>query len=370
MRLLFVSPCVNEKFYGGVQFTAQLALDGLSGRLGNGTSGNGALGSGQCKVLCYGPRCGRSTQSGGRSANPGNRLCSQSKAGAVFDALQVRGWAQRLIFWHLDLVKLLPFLGSGARRKYLFLHGIECWRPIDGHTSRLVDRIDMFLTNSEFTWNRFAEKNPRWKNSPHRTIRLGIGTSEDRVEPPGLIPAAVIIGRMNAAEDYKGHRELIAAWPLVLKSFSDAELWIVGGGDAESKLKGLAAAGPASGRIRFFGAVSEEEKQRLLRQSRCLVLPSRGEGFGLVYLEAMRLGRPCLSSIHDAGKEVVCPPQAGIAVEPADTEALTEALIRLLTPGAAWQQWSADAQQRYESGFTAAHFQHRLLDALLENIVE
>jgi len=369
MRLLFVSPCVNEKFYGGVQFTAQLALDGLAGRLENGT-----LGSGQCRVLCYGPRCELSIQSDGGSANPGNRLCSHSKAGAVFDALQVRGWAQRLIFWHLDLVKLLPFLGSGARRKYLFLHGIECWRPLDGHTRRLIDRIDMFLTNSEFTWNRFAEKNPRWKNAPHRTIRLGVGIPvgirKDRLEPPGPTPAAVIIGRMNAAEDYKGHRELIEAWPLVLKSFSDAELWIVGGGDAESKLKSLASAGAASGRIRFFGAVSEEEKQRLLRQARCLVLPSRGEGFGLVYLEAMRLGRPCLSSIHDAGQEVVCPPHAGIAVEPSDTEALADALIRLLTPGAAWQQWSEDAQRRYESGFTAAHFQHRLLDALLENIVE
>jgi phosphatidylinositol alpha-1,6-mannosyltransferase len=365
MRLLFVSPCVNEEFYGGVQFTARLALEGLNGKLCP-----GKLGAGQCRVLCYGPRCLPSAKRRGHSADRGNRFCSHSKAGAVFDALQVRGWAQRLVFWHLDLLKLLPFIGSGARRKYLFLHGIECWHPLDGHTRRLVDRIDMFLTNSEFTWRRFTDINPRWKNAPHRTIRLGVGVPEDRVEPPGRVPAAVIIGRMNAAEDYKGHRELIEAWPLVLKSFSDAELWIVGGGDAESKLKSLASAGSASRQIRFFGAVSEEKKQDLLRQSRCLVLPSRGEGFGLVYLEAMRLGRPCLSSIHDAGEEVVCPPQAGIAVEPADTEALATALIRLLTPGTAWQQWSVDSQQRYESGFTAAHFQHRLVDALLENIVE
>jgi phosphatidylinositol alpha-1,6-mannosyltransferase len=353
MRFLFVSPCVDEEFYGGVQFTARLALEGLTR----------TQGSGELRVLCYGTRCIG-------SSNPGNRCCSHSKAGAVSSALKARGWAERLIFWHLDLLKLLPFLGSGARRKYLFLHGIECWRPLEGVTRRLVDRIDMFLTNSEFTWNRFAEINPRWKNAPHRTVRLGVGIPESRVEPPGPIPAAVIIGRMNAAEDYKGHRELIEAWPLVLKSFSDAELWIVGGGDAENNLRRLAAAGAASGQIRFFGAVSEEEKQNLLRQSRCLVLPSRGEGFGLVYLEAMRLGRPCLSSIHDAGKEVVCPPQAGIAVEPADTEALAAALIRLLTPGPAWQQWSADAQRRYESTFTAAHFQNRLLDAVLENTGE
>lgn len=351
MRYLFVSPCVNDEHYGGVQFTARLAPEGLS-----------QFGSGQVKTLCYGPRCGL-------SACSENRFCSSSKARAVLDALKLRGWAQGLIFWHLHLLRLLPFLGNGARRKYLFLHGFECWRPLDSATGRLVNRIDMFLTNSEFTWNRFAEIHPRWKNAPHRTVQLGIGIPEGHVEPPARIPAAVILGRMNAAEDYKGHRELISAWPLVVALVPDAELWIVGGGDAAGDLKNLASAGTAARKIRFFGAVSEEEKQRLLRQSRCLVLPSRGEGFGLVYLEAMRLGRPCLSSIHDAGQEVICPPEAGIAIDPDDTGALAAALVQLLTPGPAWQQWSAAAQRRYESDFTAAHFQSRLRDALLDQNV-
>ncbi len=119
-------------------------------------------------------------------------------------ALKMRGGADGFIFWHVDLLKLLPFLGSGARQTYLFLHGIECWRPMGGITSRLLDRVDMFLTNSEFTWNRFVEINPRWKNAPHRTVRLGVGIPERRVEAPGRVPAAVIIGRMNAGKNTKG----------------------------------------------------------------------------------------------------------------------------------------------------------------------
>ncbi len=355
MRCLFISPCVEEKYYGGVQLTARLALEGLTR----------TRDSRELRVLCYGTRCIRSSGPGNPS-DPGNQYCSHSKTGTVSDALKVRGWPQQLIFWHLDMVKLFPFLGDGARRKYLFLHGIECWRPLEGVTRRFVDRIDMFLTNSEFTWNRFTEINPRWKNAPHRTVRLGVGIAERLVIPPGPIPAAVIIGRMNAAEDYKGHRELIEAWPLVLKSLPDAELWIVGAGDGESNLKSLASAGTASGKIRFFGAVSEEEKQDLLRQSRCLVLPSRGEGFGLVYLEAMRLGRPCLSSVHDAGQEVIGPPESGIAVEPGDEHALAGAVVELLGADCNWQTWSSNAKRRYEAEFTAAHFQQRLAEALLE----
>ncbi len=156
------------------------------------------------------------------------------------------------------------------------------------------------------------------------------------------------------------------AWPLVLERIPDAELWIVGGGDAADELKNLASAGAAAGHIRFFGPVSEEEKQSLLRKSRCLVLPSRGEGFGLVYLEAMRLGRPCLASIHDAGQEVIDPPESGLAVDPGDMAALAEAVTELLSANEHWQRWSANAKRRYEADFTALDFQRRLAEVVLQ----
>ena len=99
----------------------------------------------------------------------------------------------------------------------------------------------------------------------------------------------------------------------------------------------------------------------MIGEARCLALPSRGEGFGLVYLEAMRLGRPCLASTVDAGREVVNPPEAGLAVDPENLTAISDAIVRLLTPGAEWQAWSQSAKARYESEFTAKHFEERLL---------
>ena len=116
--------------------------------------------------------------------------------------------------------------------------------------------------------------------------------------------------------------------------------------------------------VRFYGQVSEDVKEQLLVQCRCLALPSRGEGFGLVYVEAMRMGRPCLVSGVDAGREVVNPPEAGLAVDPGDPHAIADAVSRMLTVGAEWDQWSRGARQRYESRFTAAHFQERFLRAL------
>ena len=54
-------------------------------------------------------------------------------------------------------------------------------------------------------------------------------------------------------------------------------------------------------------------------------------------------------------------PEAGLAVNPADTEALRSALCRLLTMSPEWQTWSEQAQRRYATNFTARHFQQRLL---------
>jgi phosphatidyl-myo-inositol dimannoside synthase len=266
--------------------------------------------------------------------------------------------------WHLHLLKLLPLLDRSAARVIVFLHGIEAWRRHDRLTQRLLKRVDLFLSNSDFTWDRFAARNPRLKDATHRTVHLGIGTPLSGPTPEPSTAAVLIVSRLDGGEDYKGHRQLIAAWPRIVERVPAAELWIAGDGDLRSELERSARVSSAGGSIRFYGHVSEAEKAELLRRCRCLAMPSRNEGFGLVYLEAMRMGRPCLVSTVDAGREVVNPPEAGIAVDPDHVEGISDAVVDLLTPGPSWHQLSARGRARYETFFTAQHFQHRLLAAL------
>jgi glycosyltransferase involved in cell wall biosynthesis len=60
----------------------------------------------------------------------------------------------------------------------------------------------------------------------------------------------------------------------------------------------------------------------------------------------------------------VNPPETGLAIDPHDTRATAQALIRLLSAGAEWNQWSENARARYASRFTSEHFQNRLLEAM------
>jgi phosphatidylinositol alpha-1,6-mannosyltransferase len=291
-----------------------------------------------------------------------------SKAKAVLQTMRNRKRTARVIVWHLQLVKLLPLLEHAGSRVILFLHGVEAWLRHDSVTRFLLRNVDLFLSNSDHTWCRFLECNPAFHGVSHRTVHLGLGSSLGVPTPAPVDPPAVLmIGRLDKREDYKGHRQIIEAWSLVLEHRPDAQLWIAGDGDLRPALEDLAQRNTPRHSVRFFGEVSEEEKEALLARCRCLALPSRREGFGLVYLEAMRMGRPCLVSNLDAGQEVVNPPEAGLAVDPDDPAEIARALDRLLAPGDEWQHWSTRARRRYESRFTSEQFHQRLLTAVFES---
>jgi phosphatidylinositol alpha-1,6-mannosyltransferase len=291
-----------------------------------------------------------------------------SKTRAALGALAKRRQGAILLVWHLHLLKLAPLVAGAASRVVVFLHGIEAWRRHDSLTRWALGKVNLFLSNSDHTWERFVAVNSAFRATPHQTVHLGAGTSlETMPSAPAVKPVALMLGRMLRSEDYKGHRETIDAWPRVLELVPYAELWIAGDGDLRQSLEQRALARGLGSRVRFFGQIPEEQKQDLIAQCRCLAMPSRGEGFGLVYLEAMRMGRPCLVSDQDAGREVVNPPEAGLAANPDDPKQLAEATARLLTAGSEWDQFSLQARCRYEAQFTAQHFRERLNAALFRN---
>ena len=265
------------------------------------------------------------------------------------------------IFWHLDLLKLAPLLPS-ARRRVVYLHGIEAWRR-RGWLTRSLLRGTTIFANSDHTIARARACITELRDHEIRVVSLGVGPPTAQRVAPDPTPAAIMIGRLDGGERYKGHHEVIAAWPRVRAEIKDAQLWIVGDGDLRGELEDHAASNGVADAVRFFGRVSESEKTRLINAARCLVLPSRGEGFGLVYLEAMRAGRPCLVGV-DAGREVVNPPEAGLSVDPANEKGLASAIARLMTDNAEWQRMSAAAQRRYDLHYTAWHFQQRLIAAV------
>ncbi|MGH8069665.1 MAG: hypothetical protein ACRERE_31370, partial [Candidatus Entotheonellia bacterium] len=159
----------------------------------------------------------------GRHASDRNGLfpvptvTAESKVSAILQAASRRWPVSGVLVWHLGLLKLLPFFRLRTARIALFLFGIEAWKTLDPVTRWLLRRVSLFLTDSDHTWQRFLRFNPDFSGSPHLTIHLGIGSPVlGSLRSPQEPPAILMVGRLQRSEDYKGHREVIAAWPRVL----------------------------------------------------------------------------------------------------------------------------------------------------------
>ena len=90
-------------------------------------------------------------------------------------------------------------------------------------------------------------------------------------------------------------------------------------------------------------------------------MPSRQEGFGLVYLEAMNFAKPCLGCHDDGAEDVIVHEETGLLVrDPKDTAELIAALRRLLGHPEEAREMGRRGFERLHENFTAAHVQQRI----------
>lgn len=188
-----------------------------------------------------------------------------------------------------------------------------------------------------------AEAYARQAAPPART-RTALGL------PPGARPL-LCVARLVPV---KGQTYLVQAWPSVLKREPRALLLLVGDGPEERLLRSRAAELGLGGSVRFLGF--RQDIPSLLALAEALVLPSLNEGFGLVLLEAMAMGKPVVASAVGGIPEVVLDGRTGLLVPPADPEALAVAILRLLEDPRAAQRLGEAGRERARESFSREAF--------------
>ena len=164
---------------------------------------------------------------------------------------------------------------------------------------------------------------------------------------------------MASSERYKGHDVLLDVWPKILAEAPDAKLVIVGGGDDQSRLIAKAKALGDRDAIRFTGTLPEVELERLYCRSSFFVMPSLNEGFGLVFLEAMRAAKACIGGVG-AASEIIQHGTTGFVVDPRDGTSLARFVVELFTRPDSRVRMGKAGRERFEQYFTAERYHDRL----------
>jgi len=251
------------------------------------------------------------------------------------------GHLDLVICGHINLL-LAAWLLARLRgaRLVLMIYGIEAWEPPRNPLKRLlVGTVDAFISISRLSAERFN----RWSKVPmERVFILPCCVDLDHFRPQqrdmtlgqryGLQSSRVILtmGRLASHERYKGFDEVIAVMPLLGRRFANLKYLVVGDGPDRVRLEAKVAALGLSDKVIFAGYIPEAEKVAHYNLADAYVMPSSGEGFGIVLIEAAACGVPVVGSQADGSREALLDGQLGRLVDPKRPAELVQAVAGVL----------------------------------------
>lgn len=294
---------------------------------------------------------------------PATRFVSAHGARVRFASLGLRNAIGNaadtlIIVMHAQLLPIvLPLHWRGARLLAILM-GIEAWVPLRPLQRAVLRRAWKVTAISTHTVTRFRAANPLLADVPITVCPPGVPDLRPPRDARMARDYALIVGRMNPRERYKGHDLLIDVWPLVRRAIPDARLIIAGDGDDADRLRARAGEG-----IEFVGRVDQATLAALYRDAAFFVMPSTDEGFGLVYLEAMRASTPCIAA-RGAAEEIITNGRDGVIIDAGDRDGLVAAMIQLFVDGKTRARMGAAAAEHVDREFGPVALERRVCSVL------
>lgn len=297
---------------------------------------------------------------------------------AQFVAALLREAARGVNFFfdHVTLVPpILPFQIFGHVNTVVFAHGSEAWRKVRRSSQWALQAADLCLTNSAFTLSKMQSRLPPFTGdtcplglSPRFELNENVPEDCDEMVRLRAVDGRkrglgdrvlLLVGRMERGEPGKGRRPLIRILPDLHTHHPDAQLVFPGAGNEVEDLRAFAREHEVTSSVFLPGYVSTKALERLYKSCYAYVMPSRQEGFGLAYLEAMNYGAPCIGCWDDGAEDVITHGETGYLVEGGNDEALRDAIVRLLNDPQRAEEMGTKGFEKLHRTFTSRHFRDR-----------
>jgi phosphatidyl-myo-inositol dimannoside synthase len=232
-------------------------------------------------------------------------------------------------------------------RCFLVLHGIEAWRRLPWMCRIAARNTAAVVATTRYTAREFSFHN----GIPDAKCKIiPLACSFDLPKLPRQSPVRQLniltVTRLMASDAYKGVETILLGIQEARHAGFNVELDLVGSGDDQSRLEKLASFLNIHDAVRFRGSVNDGELKELFRNSHVFVLPSKNEGFGIAFLEAMAAGLPCIGANHGGTPEVIEHGETGFLIEYGDVAQLVFYLQVLLDSPQLYEVMSQAARRR------------------------
>lgn len=246
---------------------------------------------------------------------------------------------------NLALVGLLVKTVSPKTKVWLIAHGIEVWRPLSFHKRLLLKRCDKVVCVSTFTkaqvykWHKTdAAKSVVLNNALDPFMKL----PETFQKPAYLLnrygltnsgPIIFTLTRLASTELYKGHDSVIKAIAGLKHKFPGIKYILAGKYDEQEgiRVKKLIADVGVTEQVILTGFIKEDELPDHFLMADVFVLPSKKEGFGIVFIEALACGLPVICGNADGSIDAIRNGELGTAINTDNDKELEDSIANQLT---------------------------------------
>ncbi|MBI4698942.1 MAG: glycosyltransferase, partial [Nitrospirae bacterium] len=243
---------------------------------------------------------------------------------------------------HINFSLLCMALNKIFKIPYLTItHGIEAWN-MNGLKSLACRHSRGILSVSRFTRGEILRQLPDYAKENVYILPNTFDPARFRPKPkPQYLmdrwkiknddKALLTIARLSKSEQYKGYDKVILAMKDVIKKIPKTKYIIGGSGDDIERIKKLIKENALEDNVVLSGFIPEEEIVDYYNLCDIFVMPSKKEGFGIVFLEALACGKPVIAGNKDGSVDAVLDGEIGVLVDPGDEKGLAENIVRVLT---------------------------------------
>ncbi len=219
-------------------------------------------------------------------------------------------------------------------------HGIDAWDIENPNLIRALQHADRILAGSNYTRDRLLNEQDL---DPEKVVLLSNTFDSDRFQigckPNYLLkrhqlkpkqPIILTVARLAGDERYKGYDQILQALPKIRHHIPDIHYVLAGKGSDRPRIEQLITQLNLQDCVTLAGFVPDEELCDYYNLCDVFAMPSKGEGFGIVYLEALACGKPTIGGNQDGAIDALCQGELGALVDPNDIDAIAYTLTQIL----------------------------------------